>query len=55
MEMEIIDYSESISEIIHNLSVNNALLTKMNSTLEIFTFLMLSSIAIIVGILLVKD
>lgn len=51
----IIDYTESLNQIIESLNTNYAVMQEIRNSIHIFNFLILSSIAIILGLLLVKD
>lgn len=51
----IIDYTESLNQIIESLNSNYVLMQEIKNSMDIFNFLILSSIAIILGLLLVKD
>jgi len=51
----IIDYTESLSQIIEKLNSNYLIMQEIKNSMDIFNFLILSSIAIILGLFLVKD
>lgn len=51
----IIDYTESLNQIIESLNSNYVLMQEIKNNIDIFNFLILSSIAIMLGLLLVKD
>lgn len=53
--MPFIDYSESLSQIINVINTQNLVIQELKSNIDIFNFLIISSIAIILGILFVKD
>jgi hypothetical protein len=55
MEEITIDYTTQLNQIYELINNQNILIQNIESSLQVFTFLMVSSIAIILGIMLVKD
>ncbi|WP_313343614.1 hypothetical protein [Sedimentibacter sp.] len=54
-ELILIDYTSSLNQIIDIISNQQSVIEELSNNINIFNFLILSSIAIILGLLLVKD